>query len=404
MKKRGIDFVVKNHLCLGCGACAQISDDKSIAIEMDDAGFLRPTGKVNEVDTTLFDQICPGLSVKHESKSEYWTDLWGPVISSYVGWASDENIRHAASSGGGITATICALFELNVIDAALHIEVSKHDPLLNIYSISTNADEAQRKSGSRYAPAAPLTGFIDISKRYSRILIVGKPCDIVAARNLVKYSSFAKGNTYYFISFMCAGVPSLEGTEQILTALGTEKEEISSFRYRGNGWPGFATATLKNGEKRQMTYKESWGGILNKNLQLRCKVCIDGTGEFADLTFADAWHGGEAGYPSFEEEKGRSLILVRTAIGKEIISTAIRSRRLVCSDTTLGMIELMQPYQAIRKKLMLSRVFAMKCAGLQTPVYDLRSMYKTAFSAGIIKNLSSYFGMLRRAIQIRKRN
>src|SRR3712207_7050821 len=38
----------------------------------------------------------------------------------------------------------------------------------------------------------------------------------------------------------------------------------------------------------------------------RCKICPDGTGEFADIVCADAWYGKD-GYPDFAEREGRSL-------------------------------------------------------------------------------------------------
>lgn len=51
-----------------------------------------------------------------------------------------------------------------------------------------------------------------------------------------------------------------------------------------------------------MSYNESWGNILGKYLQKRCKICPDGIGEFADIVCADAWHGDKSGYPNFEEK------------------------------------------------------------------------------------------------------
>ena len=52
-----------------------------------------------------------------------------------------------------------------------------------------------------------------------------------------------------------------------------------------------------------MSYAQSWGEILTKHVQFRCKVCPDGSGGFADVACADAWYGDERGYPSFEEER-----------------------------------------------------------------------------------------------------
>ena len=90
----------------------------------------------------------------------------------------------------------------------------------------------------------------------------------------------------------------------------------TAFRYRGNGWPGQATATLRDGNTRSMSYHDSWGKILSHHVQHRCKVCADGTGTAADLVCADAWVSDERGYPVFEERDGVSLIVTRNAKGE----------------------------------------------------------------------------------------
>ena len=48
-------------------------------------------------------------------------------------------------------------------------------------------------------------------------------------------------------------------------------------------------ATLRDGSERSTSYHESWGNILSKHVQHRCKVWADGTGVAADLVCADAW-------------------------------------------------------------------------------------------------------------------
>lgn len=393
-----LNYVIKNNLCLGCGACTQASDCSKLSMTLSLDGYLRPSLKseLTKVEDDQFARICPGLEVKHKAKNEYWTELWGPVVGSHVGWSKDSDVRHGASSGGGITATLCYLLDKGLVDAILHVGVSGSDPLLNEWVISATAEQAKTRSGSRYAPAAPLMGLSEILSRHARIAIVGKPCDIVAARNLAAEFPAIGDAIKYFISFMCAGVPSYKGTEAVLHKLGTSRDEVDSFRYRGNGWPGYATAVDKEGRSFQMTYQESWGRILNKHLQLRCKICVDGTGEFADITFADAWHGGDEGYPLFEEQAGRSLILTRTSNGRDLLEGAARSGYLDSELLDLNEVIKMQPYQAIRKKLLLSRIVAMSLFGLRPPRYDIRNMFKLSLTAGLKSNVISFLGMAKR--------
>ena len=395
---------MKNNLCLGCGACAQGSAASKISMGLSSDGYIRPriSTPLSKPEDEEFGRICPGLEVKHKSKDERWTELWGPVEGSHVGWSKDDEIRHAASSGGGITSTLCYVLDHGLVDAVLHIGVSTADPLLNEWVVSETSDEAKTRSGSRYAPAAPLMGLTDILSRHARIAIVGKPCDIVAARNLAAEFPAVREAVKYFISFMCAGVPSYKGTEAVLHRLGTTPAETTSFRYRGNGWPGYATAVDKAGQQFQMSYQESWGRILNKHLQLRCKICVDGTGEFADITFADAWHGGDEGYPKFEEQAGRSLILTRTAVGRDLLDGAALNGYVQHEPLDLAEVIKMQPYQAIRKKLLLSRIVAMRMFGLRPPRYDIRNMFKLSLTAGLKPNAVSFLGMAKRTFALSK--
>ena len=61
------------------------------------------------------------------------------------------------------------------------------------------------------------------------------------------------------LSFFCAGVPSVRGTREILAKLQVREEELESFRFRGDGWPGFATARTNDGREARMSYAEFLG-------------------------------------------------------------------------------------------------------------------------------------------------
>src|SRR5262245_66136373 len=99
---------------------------------------------------------------------------------------------------------------------------------------------------------------------------------------------------------------------------------IKSVRYRGNGWPGKASVRVSspNGgeEIRELTYQQSWGEILEKHRQWRCYVCVDHSGEFADISVGDPWYR-----PIPPGESGQSLVLVRTERGRQILQGAMKA-------------------------------------------------------------------------------
>lgn len=394
-----IEKVLAADLCLGCGACAHVVPDK-IQIALNGAGYLRPRMSValNDQEEASATSVCPGIEVRYQPRDAHYHDLWGPLVMTRVGWSTDEALRHRASSGGGISALANYLLGEGKVDAILHLGVSATDPLRNEFRISRTPAEVAANAGSRYAPGAPLEGLRQAISQFERVGFIGKPCDVVAVRKLAAVDALVAKRVTVCLSFMCAGVPSIKGTHAVLKHLNVERPDVAQFRYRGNGWPGHATATTHSGESRSMTYDESWGRILNKHLQFRCKICVDGTGEFADVTCADAWYGTVDGYPDFEERQGRSLILSRTDAGEALISTAVAAGYLHVEPLLFVEIEKMQPYQASRKRMALSRIVVLRLFGKSIPTYDFSLLWRLAKSGGLKANLRSFFGMVRRLV------
>lgn len=57
-----------------------------------------------------------------------------------------------------------------------------------------------------------------------------------------------------------------------------------------------------------MTYNDSWGKILGRELGFRCKICPDGIGMLADISSGDSWNTKD-GYPDFTEGDGKTFVL-----------------------------------------------------------------------------------------------
>ena len=144
-------------------------------------------------------------------------------------------------------------------------------------------------------------------------------------------------------------------------------------------------------------YSTSWGTVLNRHLQFRCKICPDGIGEFADVVGADAWYGKD-GYPDFTEREGRSLILSRTNKGEALVRLAMESKIIIADGVLIEEIAKMQPYQKERKQMIFSRILALRLLGRLAPDYINFSLLKSALSAGFKENIHSFIGTVRRTI------
>ena len=201
------------------------------------------------------------------------------------------------------------------------------------------------------------------------------------------------------LSFFCAGVPSLEGAAGILRNLEVAEADLDTFRYRGHGWPGRATAVLRDGTERSMTYHESWGGILSSHVQHRCKICADGTGKAADIVCADAWHADEDGYPLFEEEDGISLIVARTDLGARTLDAAREAGALHVEGFDMGELRGIQKGQFGRRRLLSARLAALRAMGKPVPRYRGLHLREVARLAARRERLRNFTGMIKRVLR-----
>lgn len=393
-----VEKIIQNELCTGCGICASISDNK-IQMGLSAQGYLRPVihQPLSSIQESIIQDVCPGITLKHESLDATYHPIWGPLIQVRTGYAVNPEVRFAGSSGGALSALLIYLLENRLVDYVLHIGVANDDPLLNEIKVSRNHAEVVSNAGSRYAPSAPLVNIDEYLKGEGKFAFVGKPCDVAALRQYGRKNPAVSQKIPYMLAFMCAGVPSIEGTYAILNRFNTKKEDVRSFVYRGNGWPGMTRVEKHDGTSHEVDYGTSWGSILNRYLQPRCKICPDGIGEFADVVCADAWYGKD-GYPDFSEQDGRSLIISRTKVGDDLVNTSCDTNYLCTASLPIADISQMQPYQEMRKKMVLSRLLALKIFSRVTPEYVNLGLYKAALMGGIIANMRNFIGMAKRLV------
>lgn len=395
--------VQRGNLCSGCGACAGLFPDK-VTIEMAPPGFLRPhqTAPLTKAEDARIARICPGLGQRVIAEGRPDHALWGPHVEMLTGWATDPDVRFAGASGGALSALAAYLLDSGTVDAVVQIGADRVHPTANRTVITTTAAEVAAAAGSRYAASAPLAGLADHMAEHRvsgrRFAVLGKPCDAAAVRALVREDAEAAAAFPVILSFFCAGVPSHAGGKAVLAALGVTEAEVTSFRYRGNGWPGHATAVLTDGSTRSMSYHDSWGGILANHVQHRCKICADGTGVAADIACADAWETDARGYPSFEDRPGVSLIVARTALGQRLIAGARQAGQIQTAPYDVTRLAAIQPGQRERRRALLARLLALRLAGRPVPRYEGLQIAAAARQNPARRNLKNFLGTLRRVL------
>lgn len=399
---RSLARVSQGDLCSGCGACAALAPGK-VRMALAAPGFLRPVqdAPLEVAEEAAIARTCPGLGQSVAAAGRTEAVLWGPYVSMQTGWATDPDLRFAGASGGGLSALLVHLLHSGRVDAVIQIAADPDNPIGNITVVSTDAGGVRAAAGSRYAPSAPLAGLMERVADGRRYAVVGKPCDAAALRAMCDADPALAAAVPVILSFFCAGVPSQTGGRAVLKALDADPARVTALRYRGMGWPGRATARLDDGSERSMTYHDSWGGILSRHVQHRCKICADGTGVAADLVCADAWESDAEGYPRFEEVPGVSLIVARTALGAELLAAARAAGAVETAPFDVDDLAAIQPGQRDRRRALWARLAALRLAGRPVPQYQGLQIAAAARQNPVGRNVKNFLGTLRRTFSPR---
>lgn len=398
-----VERVVEGQLCAGCGLCASVSGG-AIAMEQSAAGYnrprqLRPLGPDREA---LIAETCPGAVVAEWQDAPRRHPVWGPYYQVYTGHAVDADVRFKGSSGGAVTALAAYALTSGLVDRVVHVIANPQDPAGNLVRCSTTPAEVIEGAGSRYISSSPLADIDQVLADGGSAAFIGKPCDVSALRRLALVDPRVDAHIPLMMAFFCAGIPSRHAVNRVLNALNVAPEDLAAFRYRGNGWPGTATATARDGRVAQMSYEKSWGGYLSKEVQFRCKICPDAVGGVADIACADAWYGGETGYPTFDELDGRSLIVSRTSRGQAVLDRAVTAGAVAVAPLAVTDIDLMQPSQAQRKFAVRARMAALSVTLQPRPRTRGLSVEEASRLSGLKDQARNFLGTIRRIVLSRR--
>ena len=395
-----ISDVVAWRLCLGCGVCVSACPEKALTLVDIEEDGLRPQRDASRcVDCGQCVAVCPGAAIEappvHSAAIHDLQPTWGNVLEVWEGYAADPEIRYRGSSGG--VATALSLFALEGLGAegVLHTGCESGHPLKNQTVVSGSRDELLLQTGSRYSPAAPCSDLEMMTGRKGRFLFVGKPCDVVALRKWQALEDRGYDSIDLAISIFCAGTPSTQGTRKILDELGVRPEDVTGFRYRGCGWPGRTVATTNSqAAERSMTYDQSWGAILSKHTQFRCRLCPDSTGELADISCGDPWYR-----KNDSDDPGRSLVLVRTEVGRAALKKARDAGYVTLERVEPSTVPRSQPALLRRRRHLWGRLATLRLLGAAIPAYDRFSLFTNWRTLPATDKLRSILGTARRTIQ-----
>lgn len=382
------------EFCVGCGLCKSYFGEEKVSIKLNQNGFYSPSFNLSAKEIKRLSEFCPVL----RSPEYYDNNVWGRHIKSFLGFSIDEEIRHKASSGGILTSMSKYLLDKKIVDKIIQIG-NDSECLLPHTVVVDSVNQLISNCGSRYVAVSLLENLLNIlnSNKELKFALIGKPCDIRAVYNLKKLNPDAFFNLKCTFSFFCAGTPSYNATKTLIEKLGFKVENVKKMVYRGNGWPGYATAYDKYGNWNSMGYDDSWGKILGRDIYKGCKFCFDGVGEYADISAGDAWYLDSKGNVSFEEAKGRNVVFARTKLGEQLLTNALEKKYIVLENFELSELSKMQPFQYEKKGVLLPKILAMKTFFRAVPAIDLYQIKKYGYVSN--RKVRNYLGTIKRILK-----
>jgi len=401
MRLANLQDVLRWRLCVGCGACAYLSDG---AIAMTDDASLghRPSWPEGELPGMLDEclKVCPavGTGAAHLTSTGQTlggaTAGVGPVLAVWEGHATDQQTRHLGSSGGVLTALAAYAVEQGGMHGVLHVAADRNNPLCNHTVMSHTRDELLARTGSRYAPASVCDGLKQIEDAAAPCVFIGQPSEVAALRKAQSLRPALNRNVGVVLSFFCAGSPATQGTLDLLASKGIEPSRVSQIRYRGRGWPGTFAVWLK-GESEpalELTYAESWG-FIQAYRPWAVQLWPDGLGELADIACGDAWcRDAPCASP------GSSLVIVRTMAGQTLLNAAMAAGYLALTRSDVAKVVESQRNLMRKKGAAWGRLMSMRILGLPTPSHRGYDLFGSWIRLPIRDKLRSTVGTFRRVL------
>lgn len=300
------------HDCVGCGACASVCNKGCITMGADKEGFL-----YSEVNTDICvecgrcERICPVL---HPVDSD-------APLAYMAARTKDNDVRRNSSSGG----LFYELAKPVIINGGTVWGARFNERYEVLHDKVRLLNELRILMGSKYVQSdiRHVYGEVKADLELGReVLFSGTPCQIVALKNFLPKNY----DNLYTVDIACHGVPSPLVWQAYLQNLAKGKRiDYVSFREKIPGWESYSVCYRIGGEsKRNLRVNDPYmcGYLEGFYTRPVCHHCPIKPNHYAsDLSIADFW-GINRVDSTMSDDRGTSLVAVRTKKGEELLSRA----------------------------------------------------------------------------------
>ena len=298
--KGEITTVCEKDKCAGCMACIDKCPKDAIHIEDSIYSFNAIIDTKKCINCNACKKVCHINSSPILHRPLFWKQ----------GWARDENIRIASSSGGAAAALERTCVKNGGIVISCVFESGKF-----VFREARSLEEISSFIGSKYIKSNPRGVYKRIGKYLKdglKVLFVGLPCQAAACKNY-----FGNNEMLTVVDLICHGTPSPKIFDMFMSENGYELKKMKKvlFRVKGNfgitsGEKGVTPPGIRDFYTK--TFLESVDYTEN------CYSCPYARLErVSDITIGDSW-GTEL--DESEQAKGISLILCNTERGAALLT------------------------------------------------------------------------------------
>lgn len=298
-----MNTVCQLNQCAGCMACIDICPKGAIRIEDSLTAYNAVIG-----DVCINCGACHKVCQKNNPASMIAPKTW------YQGWAKQDTVRQASSSGG----LAMALAETFINNGGEVCSCVFSDGMF-IFDIVNRIEDLEKFSGSKYVKSSPIGIYKKIREKLktgTNILFIGLPCQVSALRNFVGEKLSQNLTT---VDLICHGSPSPKMLDCFLQQYGVKLSDCKDIRFRVKGrfrlekdYRGFTPKGVSDryliSFLNALTYTENCYDCQYAKLE-----------RVSDITLGDSWGSN---LDEGEWKKGISLILCQTEKGIQLIKEA----------------------------------------------------------------------------------
>lgn len=325
--------ILDPEMCTRCGACVAVCPPNWLAL--DDEGVPTPIIDPDAMacgECSLCLQSCPGRDTatpgsetrifgRARTRAERWTGIYR---QSLLLTSTDPRVLAASSAGGAGVSLLIAALRSGLVEAVIVVGREAGRPWVPSALVTDNEDEVIRCGQSSYCLTPNLQLLRD--GRFSRLAVVGMPCEIQAIQKMKSLNPIpdVADKVVLMIEIACASSTRRAGTEYLITErLGIDLKDVTDMRYRAGEYPGEFAVKTGDGRRRSVPFFEAVD-IFKRFKTHRCLTCGDWWSGLADVSICDGDPNIYASSQSGARPPRHSMMLVRTALGEDLVQTAVQ--------------------------------------------------------------------------------